>query len=316
MAPWPLFLFLPTTTPKVPESLVPEDSPCPIHNDQASSPQMLSEYGHQLETADRSQEALACYALNAKKFPHSHLGWFDLASALQYQQRGRALKYMQYAVRIKPTADLYNQLGVLQRTSMLHADAITSFKNAARLQPNDATPHFHLGASFEELGDLNEALRCYRKSLDLEEKENEARILNNIGALLAKLNKNKEALAAFAEAEEADPTFPETAFNQASMLIDLSQLKEARKYLEAAKRLSPTDERIHARQVDLEKKELQVKRLRAADIVNKRDASLSKEDRLARFQRVLTACRGQGGKECMKEHLGQTDLDDDIIPIF
>ena len=73
-------------------------------------------------------------------------------------------------------------------------------------------PLADLGTSHDQLERHTEAIHAFRKALDNENK-NEARILNNLGIILGKQQKWPEAVRALKEAEEADPTFPETHVN-------------------------------------------------------------------------------------------------------
>ena len=93
--------------------------------------------------------------------------------------------------------------------SIRHAEAAHNFKTAARLKPKDADALFHLGGSQDVLDRPNESLHAYRgarisvssgtNSADAalsclagaleRERKNEARIQNNIGTQLGKMNR-------------------------------------------------------------------------------------------------------------------------------
>ena len=93
-------------------------------------------------------------------------------------------------------------------------EAAHLFRSAAKLQPFDADALFNLGGSHDIMERPQESLWAYRGALERERK-NEARIQNNIGHQLGKLNRWRESMHAFREAEEADPDFPETHYNLA-----------------------------------------------------------------------------------------------------
>ena len=276
----------------------------------------LTAQARALAHAGDLHSAAACAAKAVRSEPTSPLGWADLATAWQHSNRGRALEYLEHAAKLEPTAEFYNQLGVLQRTSLLPDEAISSFKSATRLEPESATAHFHLGGSLEAAGRLEEALTSYRRALDLESSENEARIHNNIGGVLGRLGRTREALRAYAEAEEADPAFPETQWNLAALNMELGNLPKARKHLEGARKLAPDDVRLDAKEGELDKKEKDARLWRARDEVDRRDAGLSRDERVERMRLAMEKCGGPSNPKCLKEYLGQSDLGDDIMPIF
>ena len=165
----------------------------------------LSEFGHELERDGRQSEAVACYALAIRNHPSKAIGWFDLATAWQYNDRANALKYYAHGLKLQPADGFrYSQLGVLLRAAERGEEAVRRFEQAVRLLPDDADAYFHLGGSHEQLGRPADALRVYRSALDVEHK-NEARIQNNIGNALGRLGRWGDALAAYREAEEARP---------------------------------------------------------------------------------------------------------------
>ena len=199
----------------------------------------LSEFGHELERDGRQPEAVACYALAIRNHPSKAIGWFDLATAWQYNDRANALKYYAHGLRLQPADGFrYSQLGVLLRAAERGEEAVRRFEQAVRLLPDDADAYFHLGGSHEQLGRPADALRVYRSALDVEHK-NEARIQNNIGNALGRLGRWGDALAAYREAEEADPELAETQFNLAHVHTSLGRLDEAERHVRAAQRLEP-----------------------------------------------------------------------------
>jgi tetratricopeptide (TPR) repeat protein len=119
-----------------------------------------------------------------------------------------------------------------------------------------------------------------------------------------------EAIEAFHEAEEADPDFPETHFNQAHVLLAAERLEEAGGQLHAAERLRFDPARSAAKREELQEalaaRAARRRRQERVAAQEKRDGHLSKEQRQERMQQVIGHC-GAGDKQCMREMLGQAE---------
>jgi len=170
--------------------------------------------------------------------------------------------------------ELYNQMGVLLRTNGRQEEASHHFIRASRLKPNDADAFFHLGGTHDTLDRHTEALHAYRLALENENK-NEARIHNNIGKILGKLNRWGDAVRAFREAEEADPTFPETQANLAHVFTSYGALDEAEVHLELAMKLAPADEGLPEKRKAWEEK---VEKRKKAEFEERRRKELDERD--------------------------------------
>jgi tetratricopeptide (TPR) repeat protein len=292
---------------------------CPYHLPASqTSVHELSEFGHELERDGRQPEAIRCYAEAVHVQPQTARGWFDLAVAHQHSHPEQALRFYQHGVSLEPSAFHYNQLGVMLRIAARHEEAATRFTQSARLAPKDADALFNLGGTHETLSHHSEALHAYRAALDCEHK-NEARIHNNMGNVLGRIERWPEALSNYREALDADPDFPETQQNLAHVMEQLNRLDEAVTHLEAAARLLPEQAaNLTARRIALiEKRDEKRKTQRAVERreeVNKRDGHLSKEQRVQRFQEVVSACGMD--KQCMKRALNQEDAQEGDMVVF
>ena len=314
-----------STVPVVPSEYYNSEDPsggCPFHRAVSDvEPQEISAFGHELERDGRQAEALRCYAAAIRAHPTDARAWFDLSVAQQHVEPARALQFYKHGVSLDPTSFHYNQLGVMLRVATRHSEATQRFIQAARLAPADADPLFNLGGSHETLDRHSEALHAYRGALERERK-NEARIQNNIGNVLGKMGRWKDALAAYHEAQEADPDFPETLQNLAHVKEQMGQLDEAVEHLQAAAKLLPTTPELAQNLTDkreelVEKRAERKKATRQAerrDEVNKRDGHMSREERVQRFQEVLGRCGMD--KDCMRKLLKQEDAQEGDMVVF
>ena len=312
------------TVPAVPSEFIEEEhsnNGCPFHRSvQDTSPEELSEFGHELERDGRQAEALRCYAAAIRAHPTDARAWFDLAVARQDADPVLALNLYQHGVSLDPISFHYNQLGVMLRVAERHGEAAQRFKQASRLAPDDADPLFNLGGTYETLERYLEALHAYRGALD-REKKNEARILNNIGNVLGHMGRWEDALAAYHDAEEADPDFPETQHNLAHVKEKQGKLDETAEHLRKAAKLAAVStvaanytERFQAAMQKNEERRKVNRQIERRNEINRRDGHLTREERSARFQEVLSVCGMD--KACMKKMLKQEDAREDDLVVF
>lgn len=307
------------SVPLIPSDLDVEGS-CPFHKQPAeASAKELSAFGLELQLSGRQLEASHCYAAAVRAHPAEADGWLNLGLSQQSVDRSLAIHLYQHGLSLKPTAVSYNMLGVMYRDAERHDHAVAQFEAAVQLKPSSADALFNLGCSHAQLGRYTDALRAYRIALERERK-NEARIQNNIGQVLGKLERWNEAIAALHEAEEADEAFPETQLNLAEVLKSQGQLAAAHGHYMAAARLMPDQAaNLTAEAEALVGRIDEQARLRRANErraeIERREGPMTKEQRLERYQRIVGAC-GMDDKVCMKKLLGQDYGDEDEVPIF
>ena len=85
--------------------------------------------------------------------------------------------------------------------------------------------HFRIGAAFQKLGKLGEAIETYNKSLSL--KPDYAEAHNNMGITLAMQGKLEEAIGAYNKALSLKPDYADAYNNMGIALKDQSKLEEA-----------------------------------------------------------------------------------------
>lgn len=128
----------------------------------------------------------------------------------------------------------------------------------------------------------------------------------------------RDAVSAFREAEEADPVFPETHSNLAHVLTSLGALEEAERHVRLAVRLLPSDAKQAEQLTTWEEKTAARQKARWEDArrkeLDERDGPMSREERMARFQQVVGRCGMD--KDCMRAMLGQDDDSGDEMVRF
>ena len=90
-----------------------------------------------------------------------------LADSGRYQD---AINHAELAISVQPAiAELFDNLGNIQRLSKKYQDSVLSHKKAIMLKPELVSAYYNLGLSYEGLDDIDHAIRSLRKSLLLDE---------------------------------------------------------------------------------------------------------------------------------------------------
>lgn len=116
-----------------------------------------------LETAQRlSKKVLRADAKNVDA-----LGILGnaFADAGQFED---AVRYLERAISIKPTAGTFNDLGIAQAGLGQHQEAVTSYRQSLSAQPNASVVLNNLGLALFELGRTEDAIDSYNQAIAAE----------------------------------------------------------------------------------------------------------------------------------------------------
>jgi len=92
-------------------------------------------------------------------------------------------------------------------------EAIACYKKAIELDPKNATAQNNLGAALTRKGQVEEAIACHRKAIELDPKDASAHI--NLGFALAGKGQLDEAIASTKKGIELDPKNANAHYNMA-----------------------------------------------------------------------------------------------------
>ncbi|MCP3979206.1 MAG: tetratricopeptide repeat protein [bacterium] len=98
--------------------------------------------------------------------------------------------------------------------------------------PGDWLTHHNLGVMLQTRGDLEGAIRHYRRTLELNPPRTAA--YNNLGVALQGLGRREEALQTYRRALEYNPHYSDAHFNMGNVLLELGRPQEAVQQFEAA----------------------------------------------------------------------------------
>jgi protein O-mannosyl-transferase len=137
-----------------------------------------------------------------------------------------------------------SSLGIVFENSGQIDQAIRHYESAVEFMPQWSTPHFRLGLMYQMKNRLDDAIRQYNLALAFETDPAEAwEAYNNLGLVLAQLNRPREAIAQFTAAVNINPNDPVTLTNRGLVEYRERKLAAARDDLARAAQLEPTAER-------------------------------------------------------------------------
>ncbi len=140
-------------------------------------------YGASLEDAGRRDEAIAAHRRALAIAPDLMEAHVNLGSALDAAgQRDEAMREYATAIRLRPTPEVYNNLGTLLLRLDRPVDAVRALRQGVALRADIATLQENLGIALQRVGDRAGAAAAFAEALRLEPGRTSAR------AALAGLN--------------------------------------------------------------------------------------------------------------------------------
>jgi protein O-mannosyl-transferase len=132
--------------------------------------------------------------------------------------------------------------------SRMYADVEKLYRTTIAENPGCWMPYNNLGIVLADHGQLDEAMACYHKALEL--KPNDAYTHNNLGVSLGRKGRFDEAIVCYRKALEFMPNYSIAHINLGAVLARRGELDEAVLHLNRAVELSP-DSREARQNLDL-----------------------------------------------------------------
>ncbi|MHA1530010.1 MAG: tetratricopeptide repeat-containing sulfotransferase family protein [Alphaproteobacteria bacterium] len=198
-----------------------------------------------LYTQGRLGEALGQGAALAARYPEvalirNILGAVNAAAG----RLDEAVASYTEALRIEPDyVEAHYNLGVALNDLGKHEEAVASYTEAVRIKPDYAATHNNLGNALKALGRHEEAIASYTEALRIEPDNAEAQ--NNLGVALNDLGKHEEAIASYRKALRLKPDIAEVHGNLGTALGDFGKHEEAVASYTKALQITPGDARAH-----------------------------------------------------------------------
>ncbi len=145
------------------------------------------------------------------------------------------------AIKIDPdNAGAHNNLGnALVKIGQVE-EAIAEYQTGLRIEPAFAEGYDNLGNAFLQKGQLNEAIACFQKTCEL--KPNYAEARNDLGNALLIKGEVDQAIVHYQQALEIKPDYAEVEYNLGVALRQRGEIEQAVAHFEKALRLKPNFE--------------------------------------------------------------------------
>ena len=148
-----------------------------------------------------------------------------------------AEKYFKKLLLFEKNADNYYTLGNIQKKNYKFHEAVISFENAIKINPNFSEAHNNLGNTKKSLNKKDEAIYHYKKAISLKN-ENIAALIN-LSSILKENNNYDELLEVYEKILNLDPKNIKTLYNLGTAHLFLGNTSKAREYFENIIKIDP-----------------------------------------------------------------------------
>lgn len=204
----------------------------------------------------RSEKAIPILERIVATSPDLTEAWHWLGEARRLQQDfAAAVTAYRRALQIQPQDGvIWNDLGITYATLNRQIDAIKAFREAIRIDPDYAKAWYNLGGTYVALNRQTDAAAAYREAIRID--PDFAKAWGNLGTVYYYLNRHTDAIIAYRESIRIDPDYAEAWGNLGLTYGKLGRPIDSRAALEEALRIDPSfvnawyDLAVHAYLVD------------------------------------------------------------------
>lgn len=159
----------------------------------------------------------------------------------RYQE---AIESFEQAIRLNPDfAVAYNDLGAAYLNLGRHQEAIEAYNQAISIKPDYIEPHYNLGVAYAGLGHWQEAIEAFKQAIRIKPDYVDAH--NNLGIAYSNLGRWQEAIEAFKQAIRIKSNFAESHYNLGWAYLNLGRYQEAIESYKWALRIKPNFAEAH-----------------------------------------------------------------------
>jgi tetratricopeptide (TPR) repeat protein len=135
--------------------------------------------------------------------------------------------------------------GITHSRNKVWTDKIVFWQDVVNKSPEKARGYVQLGISYDEKGDLDRAIKYFKKAISLGSSDSNSNAYVGLGRSLGKLGRTNEAIKEFREAVRINPHNAEAHSNLGTAFGQLGQINEAIKEFEEALRINPYNAGAH-----------------------------------------------------------------------
>lgn len=191
----------------------------------------LIEAGDYEEAIARSRAAIR---IKPGARPYNNIG----VALMRMDRPDEAAPYLEKAIGLDPGyAPAYHNIGYLLFSRRRYAEAVDYLRDAVSRDPQNAESRYYLAHSLAELGQADEAVEQYRLAVERDPRHYQARF--NLGVLLSGRGDHEEAVEQFRAAVRIRPRDAKAHHNLGDALDALERTEEAMQAYREAIRIKP-----------------------------------------------------------------------------
>jgi Flp pilus assembly protein TadD len=240
-----------------------------VYDNSASNPRNPNNPPQRIRTGNRSQDEMghvwlqvlpqadsqqdprlalqeAVMRRRLEKYPADFLAHYNLGALLQMRGKlDEAIASYQQALKVEPNnPTAHNSLAAALLMQDRIPDAIEQLRQTLRIDSSYGNAHYNLARALAATGDLTEAETEY--SIFLRAKPDDAPAQAGLGTIYFKQRKFPEALACFRRAAALDPSNADSEANLGTILAITGDLPDAIRAFEQALRINPDHQAARA----------------------------------------------------------------------
>jgi tetratricopeptide (TPR) repeat protein len=157
-----------------------------------------------------SEELFGQEEKNKKDSDYAYEAYDKALYFIDKREYEKALPYLEIAIKTDISslkAWTYFNIGFCYERLGVYTKAIEAYKQAIRINPDDAIAHYNLGVIYYELGFYKEAIEVFNQAIRID--PDFAEVYNNLGLTCIKLGDYAKAIEVFKQAIRIDPDFVE-----------------------------------------------------------------------------------------------------------
>jgi len=187
-----------------------------------------------------TEKALGAWSRITELEPENSIGYMNIAAA--YFRQGKyaeSIPFLQKALQLQPSADLYSNLGTTYFFLRRYDEAVPLFEKAVELNPNDEENMGNLADAYRWSGHPDKAEKTYDRAIalayrDLQVNPRNASTLDSLALYYAKKGDSGQALQFSRRARSIDPNNIQFLYDEAEVLALANRPEEALKVLREA----------------------------------------------------------------------------------
>lgn len=167
--------------------------------------------------------------------------WEELfLSAYYAKEYEKAIDYSTEIVKINPTDIAYYNMGLIYHYLDKYEEAIECYKKSLELNPKKDDAYNNMGTTYRKLGKEQEAIESYKQAIEINPKQNDA--YYNMGNAYDDIGKYEKAIELYTKAIEINPKDDGSYYNMGNTYRKLGKYEESIELYKKSIEINPEDD--------------------------------------------------------------------------